>query len=39
MRKQATARKGWTKPVLKRLGKLKEVSGAQGAGAQFTVKT
>ena len=28
------ARRPWTKPQLKLLGKLKDVNGAQGAGAQ-----
>ena len=32
--------KSWTKPELKRLGEMKDVKGAQGAGAQAAgVKT
>lgn len=34
MRNQTSARKGWTKPTIRQLGKIKDVAGAQGAGGQ-----
>jgi hypothetical protein len=34
MTKDPTSRKVWTKPQIKRLGEIKEVAGAQGAGVQ-----
>ena len=37
---RVTPRKKWIKPELKRLGEIKDVGGAQGAGAQAAgVKT
>ena len=32
-------KKPWRKPELKPLGEIKDIAGAQGAGAQITVKT
>jgi hypothetical protein len=34
MKKDAATRQAWTKPGLRRLGAMKDVAGAQGAGAQ-----
>jgi hypothetical protein len=34
MKKDATTSKQWTKPEIRRLGKIKDVAGAQGAGSQ-----
>ena len=34
MSSATTRPKGWTKPEIKRLGEIKDVAGAQGAGAQ-----
>jgi hypothetical protein len=34
-----TLKKPWRKPELKPLGEIKDIAGAQGAGAQITVKT
>ena len=34
MTKDRIKSKQWTKPQLKRLGEIKDVAGAQGAGAQ-----
>jgi hypothetical protein len=40
MNKEAISPKRWTKPELRRLGEIKDVAGAQGAGAQAAgVKT
>lgn len=34
MRNETNSRKGWIKPKIRRLGKIKDVAGAQGAGDQ-----
>jgi hypothetical protein len=34
MTNEITKRREWTKPEIKRLGEVKNVAGAQGAGAQ-----
>ena len=34
MNKEVAKRKVWTKPEITRLGEVRDVSGAQGAGAQ-----
>ena len=34
MTRETTTRRVWTKPHFKRLGEIKDVAGAQGAGAQ-----
>jgi hypothetical protein len=40
MVEERTSRRRWSKPELRRLGTIKDVSGAQGAGAQSAgVKT
>lgn len=40
MRKQKGANKGWVKPQITALGKIKDVAGAQGTGDQAaTTKT
>ena len=34
MKKEMVSPKTWTKPEIRRLGEIKDVAGAQGAGAQ-----
>jgi hypothetical protein len=36
---KGTPKRPWRKPELKPLGEIKDIAGAQGAGAQITVKT